>query len=1674
MKAIFSFRNCSLILAGPLLSSLSVYLILSQLLLFPSNITVTLSIILFSLLLGLSTYLQVDRFEKRKKRNDFVQKNINEDTHYWDQKISLSNLIFIVVYTVSIIIVGTSKPFDITGEIFTAWNDFFTSTQIVQLVAAALLSFFFPGYAFVYLLGRVYKLESLPKFLLSFLFSMLLTGFIVYVAAIMVGVPALYLNQIIIGVNVMVLILFIIYLKTKNALSFDLGTFTSFFYQSESKLRMIVQQKKNVSLFIIFASLFALVAFYTYYLEKGVIVGDQWFHHGRALLINSGNFKEVVSTGADWSYPPFFSAVLAGYFSISGVSSVNAYVSIHFLNMMPVFAFYYFFTRWIPSNQRKAVVLAATLFVVSSGFGWIQVLETSLTDNNPSSEQSSLHNVYQASLRSFDIRTPSTFFNVGGHPTFSTPLIIIGLPAGFVMLGLLKEEKGKKSSLGFISIITAITVLGIVSHDEFYLFILVGSILTLLFRLSYGNLIYASIISAIFICFLIDFWSPQRYYTFNSILNVPLLILCLIFASVLWGLYITRILGRLHNLISERYNFLKTEILNSSSKKAVAIVIVSVLAYLYLFTFIVLEDLSTKDIRLHLGFPQVNLPWYLYPMKFGVAGLLGLAFIVSYLFRKFEKVIFVFGVIAIAALFAGPYYNEHRFSKYVMVGMVGFASILVYEMILWLQHPNNDLRHHHSHPRLEPLAFSILLGIVVTSAALSVFMLTGYKELANYNAQFREIFYRVHFLSPSEINLLNFLRSELPYLKTDYVALHGTDWRTGKLFSKIESFTGISRNRILENPQFLNAPTLEGLYTLLDDKNIKYIILLKKDFYAEKQFPKPIDFASSNFQHVYHDDSYIILKVPDLAPPSSGAAVDIGLIYNKRNELPPPLAAVSNGNNDGAILQYSYKFFNNIENNSEFVEIKKGTENSNDKGNETNSNDTETLTLYGDRNGKTLWSNPIKQENNVNYVEGKFRLIAVNSSINDFGIKLEDDRNKQEYYVSLDKDSLDLKQKSNLENISNKELLLSKRQITPEYLGISHTLKILVLKDTINVYLDDILKIKVPKAQSAENFNSIYKIGIRANKNIVQFEPLKIGYLSEPSLKSYQKSHLKGTYNHHYYPLSAFALSKLRYNAFVDGDFSVFSKKYVVLASDPKLELVEGKKTAVEEKEVQDEQLISEDEFNKYLEFVKSGGTLIVMNPKANSNNHSSGNESKEGAFSKFLSIRYGDKIGFNGIISNIEKSVNRYQQQQEEEQEEKKGLVRNKMKQLQQHFINISGVATNIEFSNSRDIGVKSYYVNIGKDNNSKKVAPFAIEKKYGEGKLVLVNSAAYFDSLFNSKDQQFITISDIPKMIGLESKSYYDISPIETAISTLQGIKDQMKISNYTSITIKSTSLLPYNINGKAPPYNLTLNKISTSPHTALHIEKSNYNSNPRREYLNENTNMNQDNILNNITIRDLKLSGRYEASINTTDNLVSFSSVLSNYDYIAILIPTGFDMLLKLSEGAYAEFTLLSCENNGDCKQQSVRISDVAEIYFRNIKADSQSISSIPILMKSPELMIVNGTARLENKVTQGNISANFDHVENYDLFRGTETKTEYVTYFKSLDMPGYTIREDRKEVKVTLLLPGDISDNAKEKGVWVPWERTMVSFKSIIIMMSITVTVIAIFYLSPKMKKYKRLY
>ena len=79
-----------------------------------------------------------------------------------------------------------------------------------------------------------------------------------------------------------------------------------------------------------------------------------------------------------------------------------------------------------------------------------------------------------------------------------------------------------------------------------------------------------------------------------------------------------------------------------------SVIIISAVAYAYTLCFIIWSQLSTEEIKIHAA--GYNVPFYLYPMKLGLTGILGFAFVLSYLFKRYDKHLFVFGVIILIAL----------------------------------------------------------------------------------------------------------------------------------------------------------------------------------------------------------------------------------------------------------------------------------------------------------------------------------------------------------------------------------------------------------------------------------------------------------------------------------------------------------------------------------------------------------------------------------------------------------------------------------------------------------------------------------------------------------------------------------------------------------------------------------------------------------------------------------------------------------------------------------------------------------------------------------------------------------------------------------------------------------------------------------------------------------------
>jgi len=375
-------------------------------------------------------------------------------------------------------------------------------------------------------------------------------------------------------------------------------------------------------------------------------------------------------------------------------------------------------------------------------------------------------------------------------------------------------------------------------------------------------------------------------------------------------------------------------------------------------------------------------------------------------------------------------------------------------------------------------------------------------------------------------------------------------------------------------------------------------------------------------------------------------------------------------------------------------------------------------------------------------------------------------------------------------------------------------------------------------------------------------------------------------------------------------------------------------------------------------------------------------------------------------------------------------------------------------------------------RDNNE--VAPFALEKKYGAGKIILINSGGYFRTIVSSPGQYFQTLAEIPSLIDLDTVLRHNnklvsdntLTPNVTSIAQVVG---DLKVSGHSLINSSSLSLFT----------NETSDSVYSFDNDQFHVQSilfpSTSNGGGRSDKQSDILDtkyilQSKNHRLSNATIRDLRVEGEYEAIIASNNSLVWPTMLASHYDYIATSIPAGFNLIIKLHEGATAEFIAENGRHG-----QPVRLAGETEIRFYNI-SDIQNKKELSILLKSPEIRVVNGSANFEklfmfdphSKIAidgrpldvKGDMIARFDHVDSYDEIdsKGGWINTQYVTYLKSIHFDKNNVYDNEK--KINLEFPADISALAKKTGVLVPWQKALLSSTNMLISLSIIVVAVTL--------------
>jgi len=1152
--------------------------------------------------------------------------------------------------------------------------------EVVGLGAGIILTFFLPGYAVLLLLTRNYTINPVLKVLLAYLLSMLITGLTVYLSEMFFENNVSENKTLILGIYVFLLVWVVIYYRTFRVIySFnsDIG-----YLIANSSTNLIKILKIHNSEFLVFGSLFTILIISTNYLYGGITIGDQWYHQNRIMLFMSGQFKEFVLTNGDEIYPPLQSALLAGLTTISGTPLVNTFASIAFLNMTAVFAFYFFCSAWFPKGNKRAALFAASLFLIASGFGWIYII--SLAETNPIGSQiESIGTFVEDKIKVTDIRLSANFM-IAAFPDFSTALIYISLPAGFVLLGLVRVAIDNR--FRYMILLSLVTILGILGHDEFYIFIILASLLPLIYNLQKKNYLYIGLLITFAFTYAIDSISPENYFTFQNIFGMPLFQLCTIFTALMFSLYILR--QRFPKRLSISFS-------SVVSAKAVGtylcrihwipkIVLIGSVVYLYLLCFIVWDQVPPDTLDVHTQ--KYSTPWYLYPMRLGVIGLIGLASILSYVFKKYEKEVFVFGILIAIALLAGPYYNEQRFNKYVMAGMIGFAAFLLFKLLRYIKEKI-------------PALNGIIVSTIILTASLSTLMYVGYNALVIHTQDYTHALDRRDFPSEEDLRMFDMLRSNIQLGANPYNIVSFSNeynFREGGIMSKLHAFAGLPYAKISRTGYLLNASSLELFYHLLGNTNTKYILIPSKSINAQS-IDGPMRFALENFQQIYQNDNYTVIEVPALHGPSTSKS-EVGIIYLKDESSLSELL-------DERQLNVSNSTFNLKANDLKFIDTDSKNKNT-------------VLSSYKKNGGKTIWSTEFG-ESEINYIDFRFRILGENKTGKDSaGLRWIEDGTT--YFVTLTNNGLELRRQ--LPN-DDDNLLLAQNSEVKKNDWVGYSIKIRILENSINVYVDNLLKMKTQRIPS-EHPTGISKIGLFSENNAVEFDPIILA-----NINSSEKFYNVWDNYDNYYPISSVALSASRYDTFLEDDYSVLSKKLIVIPFD-----------SPDWNDIQ---------FNRYLDYARIGGTLVIINS----------NNSAEGKFAKML------------LLQNISNTPEKFTGIQ---------MVGN-----QNAFLNISGNTSNLKINPELGLHILGGYLN----NETNQSQPFVIEKKIDNGRIIYINAKGYFDAINNDPRKYFSSLSSLSDLLAPNVD--YQIIPQSTSKPIKRFIGD-LEMNGKISINASSIMII------------------------------------------------------------------------------------------------------------------------------------------------------------------------------------------------------------------------------------------------------------------------------------------
>lgn len=767
--------------------------------------------------------------------------------------------IFIFIYAFSIALVILVPSID--NVLYVEWSKV-SLLNLLRHMSSILLTTFFPGYILLRFIDYKKAVTGLAVVVFSYILSLFFTPLISYVLILSGGSILQHGKLALVSFNIILLIAWTI-LHRKEP------------YKQQNKQgeRSDFGHLYSASIFI---CLLALLIIATYGIYGPNIIGDQWGHHGMALIFQKFGFPTDAGIVAP-AYPWWFHVYLASLFTLSGLPSINAYSSLNFLNIMPIVAFYVMLSQYF-KKYRKIPIVATVFAFFTSGYGWIYV--QFLKAQSPTYHSALQEIIYSAWLKTTDILTPNSFI-IAAHPDATTPCQLIGLVSFFMLIYIIKlETKFMRYSL--LMTLVAVGYLGhtldmILTIGILSLWILFSSSITENIKLG------LSTITGLVAILIIDLLAPGKYYIIPSIrifgYSIPILLICNL--SILISLLFS-FMAHTHSFAFIRKIIAKIEFSGGSSRSLqrnrtismFKIAFVILICYMYALCFVIWNVINPGfsvwyttggGIR---GFYQV--PWYFYPMRLGIIGALAIASIL-YLFYQNKgnnmKYFHVFFMWLLTSLMLGSFFTEYRMNKYLNLALGVFAAyaiVLIFDNLKFSFIPG--MRTHNL--RKFVLTPS-LLALIIVGAVTSPLIYVEWNILEMRNPRHSPIGMRVP-LPEGKLEALNWLRLNLSPLCETVVSLPGKE--RGARNAQSELFlSNVWKTRANLYVPIFEVTLPENFFDIARKAQLKYVYLDRHDLMRLDSDSYRNSFLAHLYEYlpiVFNNTEVTIYQVPEVSSPS--------------------------------------------------------------------------------------------------------------------------------------------------------------------------------------------------------------------------------------------------------------------------------------------------------------------------------------------------------------------------------------------------------------------------------------------------------------------------------------------------------------------------------------------------------------------------------------------------------------------------------------------------------------------------------------------------------------------------------------------------------------------------------------------------------------------------------------